>query len=99
MGLDDAVYDSNIIVMIEKYVEQFANYYSEKDDLTEKNLNKWERSRCYTGYSVAFHTLYPLYANTHYDGCMTDKMTPESKKKIQLLVRSKLVNIIKNKKK
>jgi hypothetical protein len=68
MGLDDTVFDCGIIPMVEMYVRHFVCKYSEIDELSNENLELWESTLCYSGYSVAFHTLYPLYKNTHLDG-------------------------------
>jgi len=94
MGFDDTVADSGIINVIEKKIEVFAYYYNEIDDLTEENLEKWEKTRCYNGYSLSYHVLYPLYANTCCDGVIVGDMTDEQKARLTLLVRSKIVAII-----
>jgi hypothetical protein len=99
MGLDDAVADSDIIKQIEKSIRYFADYNSEEHELTDKNLDLWEKERCYTGYSIAFHTLYPLYKTTHCDGILPLGPTPDQEKAIKMIVRNKIMDIIKKKNK
>lgn len=94
MGLDDEVADSHIIDMIEIRVKKFISTYSEPDLLTEENLKRWEANLCYTGYSVAFHTLYPLYRNTHIDGIIIIEITEKQDNVIKKLVRNRLIEII-----
>lgn len=95
MGFDDTVADSGIINVIEKEIEKFAYYNNEIDDLIEENFIKWESERCYNGYSLSYHVLYPLYANTHCDGFPREFFTPETENRLKLIVRSKIINIIK----
>ena len=76
MGLDDEVSDSGIIEAIEKKIKHFVLTYSGVDMLTPENIQKWEERRCYTGYSIAFHMLRPLYQTVCLDGLCVE-MTPE----------------------
>lgn len=67
------------------------------DDLTEENLALWEAELCYSGYSVAYHTLYPLYKNTHLDGFgFTDKQECEFVPKLRIMLRNKIIDIMKS---
>lgn len=88
MGFDDAVADSGIIELIEKHIESFVDYYDE--ELTEEKLEEYEKTRCYTGYSLSFHTLYPLYSVVYFDGFFSHKRTPDEEKKIKTYYQIKI---------
>lgn len=94
MGLDDAVSDSGLIDRILETLPSFVYHYSELDELTPANLELWEKERCYTGYSIAFHLLYPLYQTVCWDGMIPWEMNSADKRHLQINVRKKIINIM-----
>ena len=94
MGLDDRIFDSNIEERILNMFKDDSSgailtYYSEISVVDEDKLNKWETQIDYTGYSVAFHTLYPL-ALTMMAGANPFPLTDGMKKVCRLRLREKL---------
>jgi predicted house-cleaning noncanonical NTP pyrophosphatase (MazG superfamily) len=97
MGLDDLVDDSKIRHVIENSIKEFVSCYSDIDELTERNLTKWESKLCYTGYSIAFHTLYPVYETVLWNGSNNREMTSSEKNQVKKVVRNRIIEIIQKK--
>ena len=96
MGLDDSIRDSKIIESVEEHIKKFVLLYSNTDELTDEKLDKWENSLCYTGYSVAFHTLYPLYETVLWNGSNPREMTESEQRLLKSMVRDKILRIMNN---
>lgn len=59
---DDALYDADVVERLGDIVKEFVDYDAPAGDLDappEETLRAWEAEVCYSGYSVAYHSLRP----------------------------------------
>ena len=104
MGLDDCLFDSGLKTIIidlckkESILTSYSNFGDNiggkfKDPETtvsDENLDKWEATICYNGYSTIFHMLYPLVLNMC-QGSSPYALTAEQKVQVSSALRKELL--------
>ena len=83
--------------MFTKYIENFVSTNNEKNDFTEENLKLWESELCYNGYSVAFHTLWPLHFTSLHGAVIfiDENNKPQfDEVKLKVILREKIIKIL-----
>ena len=104
MGLDDCLFDSGLKTIIidlckkESILTSYSNFGDNiggkfKDPETtvsDENLDKWEATICYNGYSTIFHMLYPLVLNMR-QGASPNLLTAEQKAQVRNALRKELL--------
>lgn len=60
MELDDLIFNDDVLGRVKNALRSIVTISSAEGELTEQNIELWENEKCYCGYSVAYHTLYPI---------------------------------------
>ena len=109
MGLDDCLFDSGLKAIIidlckkESILTCYSNFgvniggklsKDPRTTVSDENLDKWEATICYNGYSTIFHMLYPLVLNMR-QGASPNLLTAEQKAQVRNALRKELLTTMK----
>ena len=92
MGFDDMIHANDTQEKIKAIVKPLVSYYV--DGLpTEEELEKYEKTMCYNGYSLAYHPLKPTITAFIMGSC-PHKLTDADLLRISVLTRRQILMIL-----